>query len=449
MTTLVSRANESTADAVASTPRPARRPYLHHVDLIRTVTFSLVIFVHCLTQTTDEYTSMPVNTTSLLLHFTRNTFFALTGFVLMYQNFDKPDFSALSFWQRRIKLVIYPYVIWSAIYWVVNMWLADKLTEIPTSLGNFFYQLSWGLSGFQMYFLFVMLQVYLIFPLVVWLVLATSGHHGLLLGASLAAQFAIVSTITHWNPPASVAAHWWHNYATFVPYQFFILYGAVAAVHRKRIGEWLSGKGWWLFTALLVTAAIAVGSYIGGVWFAGKPVHDNNSAFYPALVPFLIVAMTCLYAAALHWAENRREYTPRFARAVKYASNRSFPGFLVHVLVLTLIMYPQRNGTSWVRDAIGQPWATLFVYVATLAGSLLLVEILRRLPGSLYLTGRPRIPLPTVRVPAAFIPAAFIPAGRRRSRAADRADSDDAASDQIPVTSDTNARGRASSASRR
>ena len=135
MTTLVSRANESTADAVASTPRPARRPYLHHVDLIRTVTFSLVIFVHCLTQTTDEYTSMPVNTTSLLLHFTRNTFFALTGFVLMYQNFDKPDFSALSFWQRRIKLVIYPYVIWSAIYWVVNMWLADKLTEIPTSLG--------------------------------------------------------------------------------------------------------------------------------------------------------------------------------------------------------------------------------------------------------------------------------------------------------------------------
>ncbi|MBR7552340.1 acyltransferase, partial [Mycobacterium tuberculosis] len=77
---------------------------------------------------------------------------------------------------------------------------------------------------------------------------------------------------------------------------------------------------------------------LGGVWFAGKPVHDNNSAFYPTLVPFLIVAMTCLYAVGLHWAENRREHAPRFARAVKYASNRSFPVFLVHVLVLTLIM---------------------------------------------------------------------------------------------------------------
>lgn len=390
-TTLVSRANEAAA-AVASHPRPTRRPYLHHVDLIRTVTFSLVIFVHCLTQTTNEFTSLPVNTTSLLLHFTRNTFFALTGFVLMYQNFDKSDFSALSFWQRRIKLVIYPYVIWSAVYWVVKMWLAGKLTEIPTSLTNFFYQLSWGLSGFQMYFLFVMLQVYLVFPLVVWLLRATAGHHLIVVGVSLVLQFAITSTITHWNPPASVATHWWHHYATFIPYQFFILYGAVAAVHRQRIGTWLRGKGWWLFGALIVTAAIAVGSYLGGVWFAGKPVHDNNSAFYPTLVPFLIVAMTCLYAVALHWAENRRAHTPRFARAVKYASNRSFPVFLVHVLVLTLIMYPQSGGTSWVRDVIPQPWATLVVYLATLAGSLLLVEILRRLPGALYLTGRPRIP---------------------------------------------------------
>ncbi|HEY9312550.1 MAG TPA: acyltransferase, partial [Williamsia sp.] len=29
------------------------RKYLHHVDLIRAITFSLVIFVHCLTATTD------------------------------------------------------------------------------------------------------------------------------------------------------------------------------------------------------------------------------------------------------------------------------------------------------------------------------------------------------------------------------------------------------------
>lgn len=394
MTTLVTRATDVAGQATEVIARPTRRAYLHHVDLIRATTFSLVIFVHCLTQTTDEFNSMPVNITSLLLHFTRNTFFALTGFVLMYQNYDKGDFNALDFWRRRIKLVIYPYVIWSAVYWVVqDMWAAGRTSEIPTSLGDFAHKLSWGLSGFQMYFLFVMLQVYLIFPLVVWLARATAGHHGKLLLGSLVAQFTIATTITHWNPPASVANYWWHNYATFIPYQFFILYGAIAAIHREAITRWLSGKAWWLFAALMSTAAVAVGTYVWSVWVDGKPVHDNNSAFYPTLLPFLVVAMTCLYAAAAHWAEHWRAFTPRFARAVKYASNRSFPVFLVHVLVLFLILRPQSGGQPWLLATIPQPWATVVAYVGTLAGSLMLVEVLRRLPGSLYLTGRPRIPV--------------------------------------------------------
>lgn len=375
-------------------PGGAKRAYLHHLDLIRATTFSLVIFVHCLTQTTDEFTSLPVNTGSMLLHFTRNTFFALTGFVLMYQNFDKRDFSTLSFWRRRIKLVIFPYILWSLIYWVVqDMWANGRLDQVPTSLDEFGKLLMWGLSGFQMYFLFVMLQVYLLFPLVLWLVRATRNHHGWLLATSLLVQVGITVAITYWTPPSALDPYWWHHYATFVPYQFFILYGAVAAVHRKQISTWLVGRGGWLFAALLVSAGIALGTYLYGVIYAGKPVHDNDSAFYPTLIPFLIVAMTCLYAVAERWATKWRDFTPRFARAVSFASNRSFGVFLCHVLVLYIILYPQTDGHPTILEAINQPWATLLVYALTLAGSLLLVETLRRLPGSLYLTGRPRLSL--------------------------------------------------------
>ncbi|MGC4935139.1 acyltransferase [Gordonia sp. DT30] len=399
MTTALTRATTSGVQHTTQTPAPARgqrprRAYLHHVDLIRATTFSLVIFVHCLTQTTDEFTSLPVNTTSLALHFTRNTFFALTGFVLMYQNFDKADFSTFAFWRRRIKLVIFPYLIWSFIYWLVeDMWVHGRLADVPTHMGEFGKLVMWGLSGFQMYFLFVMLQVYLLFPLVLWLVRATVGKHWWLLGGSLAVQVAITVTITYWEPPAAFAPYWWHNYATFVPYQFFILYGAVAAVHREEVARWLAGKGWWLFGALLATGGLALGTYLYGVWYDGKPVHDNNSAFYPTLVPFLIVAMTCLYAAAAHWGEHWRDFTPRFARAVSFASNRSFSVFLCHVLVLFFILYPQLNDRPAILVRVGEPWSTLVVYLLTLAGSLLLVEILRRLPGSAYLTGRPRLPL--------------------------------------------------------
>ncbi|MEP9416463.1 acyltransferase [Gordonia sp. VNQ95] len=401
MTTAVTRATDTGVQPSApqstvgsGVAGRTRRAYLHHVDLIRATTFSLVIFVHCLTQTTNEFTSLPVNTTSLLLHFTRNTFFALTGFVLMYQNFDKAEFSTLDFWRRRIKLVIFPYLIWSFIYWVVQaMWANGRLSDVPTSLNEFGKLVVWGLSGFQMYFLFVMLQVYLLFPLVLWLVRATVGRHRLLLAGSLAVQVAITLIITYWEPPASVAPYWWHHYATFIPYQFFIFYGAIAAVHREEIAAWLSGKAWWLVGALLLTGGFAVGVYLYGVKVQGHPVHDNDSAFFPTLIPFLIVAMTCLYAAAAHWAEHWREFTPRFARAVSFASNRSFSVFLCHVLVLFFLLYPKVDGRPAILAALGQPWGTAVVYLATLAGSLLLVEVLRHLPGSLYLTGRPRLPL--------------------------------------------------------
>ena len=375
-----------------------RRVYLHHLDLIRATTFSLVIFVHCLTQTTDEWDSVGVNTTTLLLHFTRNTFFALTGFVLMYQNYDKRDFSTLEFWRKRIKLVIFPYLIWSAIYWVVeDMWANGRLTEVPTSLGEFGHLLVWGLSGFQMYFLYVMLQVYLLFPAVLWLVRATSGHHMLLLAGSVTLQVGITYAITHWQPVGTIGNFWWHNYATFAPYQLFILYGAVAAVHRDRIGQWLRGKSTLLILALIVTGAFAVGTYLWRVWGDGQRPIYASAAFQPTLIPFLLVAITCLYAAALHWGENWRDFTPGFARVVSYASNRSFSVFLAHVLVLFFILKPQKDGQPWLLATVGQPWGTLLAYIGTIAGSLLLVEILRRLPGSAYLTGRPRIALPWAR----------------------------------------------------
>ena len=62
--------------APPATTAKSKRSYLHHLDLIRATTFGLVIFIHVLTQTTDEVNSIGVTTTGLLLHFTRNTFFS-------------------------------------------------------------------------------------------------------------------------------------------------------------------------------------------------------------------------------------------------------------------------------------------------------------------------------------------------------------------------------------
>ena len=44
---------------------------------------------------------------------------------------------------------------------------------------------------YQLYFLLVIMQFYLVFPLVLWLLRSTKGHHGLVIAVAAAAQLAI------------------------------------------------------------------------------------------------------------------------------------------------------------------------------------------------------------------------------------------------------------------
>lgn len=369
-----------------------KRPYLHQIDMIRATTFALVIFVHTLTLTTSEMTSVPVNATALLFHGTRNIFFALTGFVLMYQYQGRADFRATSFWRRRMKLVILPYILWSAVYWVITgMWAYGRLGDVPLHLDEFVEQLKWGTAGFHLYFLLVMLQVYLLFPAVRWLVDKTRGHHLTLLAVSLALQAATYAVISHWTPPQSWDGYWWHHYATFVPYQFFIFYGAVAAANRERVDAWLRGKGAVLGGFVVGTGALAVGVYLYGARTNGA-VHSSDSAFSLTLLPFLLTAVTGIYAMGRHWAETVRPRSQRFATVVSYAANRSFPVFLVHVLVLFFLLRAMTGDEPALVHALGQPWGTLVTYVLAVAISLVVAEGLRRLPFSEYLTGRARLP---------------------------------------------------------
>ena len=236
-----------------------------------------------------------------------------------------------------------------------------------------------------------MLQVYLLFPLLRWLIDRTRGHHWALLGCSLVLQLVILAVINWWTPPASWAGVWWHYYATLIPYQFFIILGAVGAANRDDVDLWMRRHGRWLVPALLVAMEIALACFLYSA-IVHDDVFSNNSAFFLYLVPWLILAVVSMYALGRYWADNIRPHSPRQAYWASYASNRSFPVFLVHVLVLFFLLRPQTDGQPTLLHYIPQPLATPIVYLLTLFLSLVLVEFLRRMPGSIYWTGRPRLP---------------------------------------------------------
>ncbi|SIR63619.1 acyltransferase [Williamsia sterculiae] len=393
----------TTVEAPArTTPAAASaRGRLYQADFIRGTTFALVIFSHVLSSTTDENLNVTSNALGMWGHVSRNAFFFLTGFVLMYANMDKKDFHALTFWPRRLKLVVIPYVIWSFVYWAYRFYTEGRFLQIPTSLTDFWNDLKWGVAAPHLYFIFVMMQVYVLFPALLWLVRRTRRHHVALVATSFVLQVALVAAFTHYTPGGWLGQYWWRNYATFLPYQFFIVLGAVIAMNRDRIDRVLRGRGRWVATAIVVTGALAYTAFILRTQHGITPLAASDS-MHPSLLPYLVCAIVGLYALAVFWARHR-DTTPRIAAVIRYTADRSFSIFLVHVLVLQVLLHAtggsEGAGSPLVRT-LHAPWATAVIYLMTIAGTLLTVEVLRRLPGSRYITGKERLPLPRVTPPS-------------------------------------------------
>lgn len=378
-------------DQGARTSTPAAKGYLHQLDFVRTITFLGVIFMHTLTNTNDEVNGTVTNALALNLHFTRNTFFALTGLVLAYQALRKiDDFAAVPFWRRRVPLVVIPFVVWAFAYWVWGKAVNGETGLIPERLGEFFDHLKWGgTDGYQLYFIFVSIQIYLLFPLLFAIAKRMRGRHLQLLAASAALQLGVYALLTHYQPTEGFWAEYLpHAYATLLPYQFFVMTGIVAAFHRERI-ETILLRHWPLVfggTAALVLAGQVL--YQLRMHFGDAP-YQASSVFQPTSMPIYLALIVSVYTIALLLARHHRS-VPRLTRFAAYGTRHSFGIFLVHVMVLSTLLLP-KSGSLPYLSSLPSPLGTVIAFVLTVAITLVLVELLSRAPKAHWWVGRPRV----------------------------------------------------------
>ncbi|ADG78236.1 acyltransferase [Tsukamurella paurometabola] len=377
----------------AVAPGAARgRGYLHQLDFVRTITFLLVVFMHAMTNTNDEVNGVVTNAIAMNLHFTRNTFFALTGLVLAYGVVERgARLSPVQFWRKRLPLVVIPFVIWAFAYWVFDMALDGRFSTIPSNFGEFWDNLKWGgLNGYQLYFIFVTIQIYLLFPLVLALAERTRGAHGRVLVVSGVVQVAIYALATYWNPTTGWwGENFWHIYATFIPYQFFILLGVLTAFHRDRIEAMLLRNVPLVFGVAGATMAGALALYSMRIDDETAPIVAS-AVFQPANFVLYVALVAAVYTTGLLLARHRHR-VPRLTRFAAYGTKRSFGVFLVHVMVLSALLLPKTaDGTPWLTAVLPSPVGTVVAYVITIVVTLGIVELLSRAPKAQWWVGRPR-----------------------------------------------------------
>jgi peptidoglycan/LPS O-acetylase OafA/YrhL len=369
----------------------AGRRRLDQIDAMRPIKQAGVVSTHTIIVFAPAAATVFANASLLLLHVSREVFFFISACMLTYAYAGLTPSSRAgwgTFYRRRFVSVGVPYLCWNVIYflWFLYVLRSSSYASPAAALAHFGHQLEVGYN--QLYFLIVIMEFYLLFPLVLALLRRTKGHHGLVIGAVVAAQFAMAIGM-HWKLlPATVIEYGQENALCYVLY---LIGGAVVAFHLSDVHDWVVRNA-----PLVVFLTVASAVFAEGVYFLSRAGFTHalgygSDPFQPSVIPFNVCVIALGYLAGLFLVRPWRSRRTR--AAVRIGSDNAYGIYLAQMIFITSL-----GALGWKTFV---DWAPFWVWVPlTLAiayfGSIALTAVLARTPLAVPLTGRKREPWRTL-----------------------------------------------------
>ena len=380
------------ASGVAVDPVPGgERRYLRQFDLYRAVAYICVVWQHSILWPVPGGSSVGWSMV-MFLHATREVFFALSAFVVCYSQLLRPQ-PVWRFWYRRIGALLVPYLVWTGIYLIYTvvakppMTFAHAMTLLVNDLETGYYQL---------YFLVVLFQMLVVIPALLWFLRRPRGHHGKILGVSVAFQLAMM-TVSHYG--LFITGSGWHVVRRLdldfimsrdvIGYQLYVVVGALAAMHFGEVQRFVERHWRGMLWVAAATFAALEGLYVLGIEIHQTPGHSSD-LYQPAVVVWCLAAIGGLTAAGWAWARRaaRRGAPNRVDRVLRWASDASGGYYFAHVLVLQIIFTLVAHA-GWTQPT---DWGTgsAIIFFGTMVATGALVSLLWRTPLRWVLTGPDR-----------------------------------------------------------
>ncbi len=383
-------------------PRRGTRKRLDHIDAMRPIKQAGVVSTHTLLAFAPA-ASLATGASLQLLHVTREAFLFVSACMLTYsyRELESGRFAtgALArYGWRRFVAVGVPYLCWTVIYFFVT--LPNVSSGVGGDLGHLLYLT--GTGYYQLYYLIVIMEFYLIFPLLLQLLARLRGHHGRLILISGALQVAIVC-LMHWNVlPGGMRGFWATREVT--SYQFYLIAGMVTALHLDDVHQWLCRHARLVIGFTVVAAAVAEGWYYLGATGHVAWLGSSADPFQPVVIPFNIGAIACIYLIGVALVDRRR--SGRLRSMVRSGSDNSYGVYLAQMLFITSLTW-----LGWRRLDAVVPWPVVSVVTVALVflACVALTSLLARTPLAKVLTGRSKATWGSLR-PGAAEAALVVPA---------------------------------------
>lgn len=318
---------------------PGKRALIPELQIVRALAIIGVISVHASASATITMKESAYfyfyNFANIFMKFGTPTFILLSSFVLFYSYYNRPLTAGLigSFYKKRLLYIIIPYVVFSVFYFVLRRNGANLDIFTPESLSLFWKQLRTGTAYWHLYFVFISIQFYLMFPVLLWLTKMWKGLVHFLIPLGFAVQWIFVLLIENKMIFVSNKGSWSLSYFSFY------LAGAALGIYYPKI------KSWFLLTRKNISfKRIGFILFVTACWlvlaFAHVHIYHNSRAYgtrYPILLYEFLWNFHSIFTAlfliiAAHFIY--RYFSAGITKLLYRFGQLSFGVYLIHMYFL-------------------------------------------------------------------------------------------------------------------
>ena len=369
-----------------------KKERLPQLDIYRALAILGVLHVHATSFATvdaiDSRFYYIINFLNIFFKYGTPSFIFLSSFVLFYNYYDRPLTKSLiaNFYKRRLLYILLPYLLVSIGYFLIRLeqnGLLNSSLDWGAQIPIFLDRLAKGQNYTHLYFVFISLQFYILFPL--FLMLFKSSQ--LLVRWAVPIGFLLQWGFIVWN---KYELHYSTKGSLAISYLAYYLLGAYLAINYDKYKVWLT-SAWKKQTSGQKRATIA----LWGGWLALALTHVQlwyntrllgakyDSLWYEFLWNMHTVFSALVLMQAANWLYNSG--WKKIIAVLTRIGELSFAIYLVHPLWLAFYRKFNFNLNPVTDDYL--MWIYGGMVSALIVSALVTQFILRRIPGAWMLLG--------------------------------------------------------------
>lgn len=293
------------------------------------------------------------------------TFIFLSSFVLFYTYYYRPLTGKLikTFYLKRLLYILLPYFVFSLIYFLNQTYHSIGFNDISFLVGDFFNKVLTGKAHSHLYFVFISVQFYLMFPFLLYLFKKVEFVRKYAIFIGIFIQWAWVIANSNYfqiTMKGSIS----------LSYMMYFFLGAFLGVYYEQVIVWV--KDWrkstiWI-AVILFGYGFMVNFYTGIIYLT----RIDQSLFSSRIIEFAWSTHAMFAAVVIFLAAHltKVKFSERVKNVLTELGTVSFGIYLIHPLVLFYFRMWLPSG----EPLIFHGWQILSLFVS-LFGSWAIVRL--------------------------------------------------------------------------